>query len=89
MTKLNQGEVTKIKCLDYCCTEKVTDELIKEILSDQDFFKYVRFKNAFLKDTNKNLIFCPNSECVSLIDKSQSLQCSTCETVACKKCDQQ
>lgn len=62
-SKLNRGNVNKIKCLDYCCTEECSEALCKEILSPEVFDKYIRFTHAFVVDTNKHMIFCPNDKC--------------------------
>lgn len=88
LTKLNNGDLMRIKCLDYCCTEQCPETIIKSILSEQEFDKYVRFTNAFKVDTNRNLIFCPSGTCQELIDKrSKPIVCLKCQTKVCAKCD--
>jgi hypothetical protein len=75
-SKLLSGMITKIKCLDYCCEVKCSNDVCKELLSPDEFKRYMRFTNAYLKDTNKDLISCPNPECVSLISlKQRPLSC--------------
>ena len=79
----------RIKCLDYCCQEQCSEQIIRSILNVQDFQRYKRFTNAYKVDTNKNLIFCPSKDCSELIDKSGKgpVQCKVCQTQACAKCD--
>lgn len=81
--------MNRIKCLDYCCKEECSEALCKEILEPAIFQKYIRFTHAFKVDTNKHLIFCPNNDCTTLIDKTQTpVRCTVCKTEACPKCDQ-
>lgn len=60
---LNNGKLYKLKCLDYCCQEKCTDEICKQLLTEDEFKKYKRFTNAFKIDMDKNLFSCPNEDC--------------------------
>lgn len=88
MTKLNRGELMRIKCLDYCCDQQCPEMIIQQILNEAEFARYKKFSNAFKVDTNKNLIFCPNTICQELINKSiQPVVCQKCQTKVCSKCD--
>jgi hypothetical protein len=40
-----------------------SEEMCRSILGKKDFDNYKRYTNAFIVDTNENMIFCPNQEC--------------------------
>lgn len=77
-----------IGCLNSSCGAALDEKFIQQLLSQTEFARYIRYSHALLVDTNKNLIFCPNSDCQTLINKTEKpLQCKSCFTEACAKCD--
>lgn len=59
----------RLKCLDHQCSAVCSENFIKLIVEPEEFLKYKRFTNAFLVDTTKDLIFCPNKQCGLLVNK--------------------
>ena len=59
-----------IKCLMLNCPRKYRDEEIKQIVSDEYFYKYKTFKAFQLKFSipNKSYIPCPFPDCQELVD---------------------
>ena len=68
--KIKENKIASIKCLDYECQEKLSDEFIINLLNnDHDLIKkYKRFKSELeiLNDPNKKL--CPFPECDSYLE---------------------
>ena len=68
--KIKENKIVSIKCLDYECKEKLSDEFIINLLNnDYELIKkYKRFKSELeiLNDPNKKL--CPFPECDSYLE---------------------
>ena len=68
--KIKENKIISIKCLDYECQEKLSDEFIINLLNnDYELIKkYKRFKSELeiLNDPNKKL--CPFPECDSYLE---------------------
>ena len=68
---IKENKISSIKCLDYNCKEKLTDEFILQLLnSDQDLIKlYKRYKLELeiINDPNKKL--CPYPNCDSYLEQ--------------------
>ena len=68
--KIKENKIISIKCLDYECKEKLSDEFIINLLNnDYELIKkYKRFKSELeiLNDPNKKL--CPFPECDSYLE---------------------
>lgn len=73
------------------CSDGVIDiNIIKDVVSAEDFAKFLRFKfNSWQPEENETLYFqCRNNcEFVALIDlKYEEYQCPLCNTKVCPKC---
>ena len=80
--KIKENKLTSIKCLDYECQEKISDEFIINLLNkDEDLIKkYKKYKLELdiINDPNKKL--CPFPNCDSyLILKNKEFKITTCK----------
>ena len=70
-SKIDEGYVDKIKCMNYNCKEILSDKFIRNIIRDNKtlYDKYVKFleKNEVLNNPNKK--FCPIKGCDSYGEK--------------------
>ena len=70
-TKIDEGYVDKIKCMNYNCKEILNDKFIRNIIRDNKILydKYEKFleKNEILNNPNKK--FCPIKGCDSYGEK--------------------
>ena len=68
--KINENKLPSIKCLDYNCKEKLSDEFIINLLNNDEILinKYKRYKLELeiIKDPNKKL--CPYPNCNSYLE---------------------
>ena len=68
--KINENRLPSIKCLNYNCQEKLTDEFIINLLNNDEMLikKYKRYKLELeiIKDPNKKL--CPYPNCNSYLE---------------------
>ena len=71
--KINQNKLPSIKCLEYECKEKLTDEFIINLLkSDQNLIKkYKQYKLELEIITNPNKKLCPFPNCDSYLELKQ------------------
>ena len=80
--KIKENKLTFIKCLDYECQEKISDEFIINLINeDKDLIKkYKKYKLELdiINDPNKKL--CPFPNCDSyLILKNEKFKISSCK----------
>ena len=86
--------MAKLKCLNYECSERLTDEQNRLILDDDTYAKLRRYQTALEVDMNKDKIFCPNTKCNSVLSVKETkkmstgkfLVCKVCKSDICKKC---
>jgi hypothetical protein len=77
---MEQGKVAQIKCMDYCCQARPTETEVMSLIPEKETQdKYKRYHAAYLVDTNKDLIMCPNGECGTVIKKTKgAIKCQQC-----------
>ena len=68
--KIKENKISYIKCLDYECQEKLTDEFIIKLLnSNQELIsKFKKFQNELEIINNPNKKFCPHPNCNSFLE---------------------
>ena len=82
-TKILENKLTFIKCLDYECNEKLSNELIINIISKNkkllEKYKLLSLKLEIINDPNKK--FCPYPNCNSFLtrNKDRNIKISKCE----------
>ena len=80
-TSILEAKVDNIKCMNHECLEIMSDEFILKHLSEDNNLveKYLKFKKRaeIIKDKNKKL--CPNPDCDSFLQKSESSKYVKCE----------
>ena len=82
-TKILENKLTFIKCLDYECNEKLSNELIINIISKNkkllEKYKLLSLKLEIINDPNKK--FCPYPNCNSFLtrNKDPNIKISKCE----------
>ena len=78
---ISESKVDDIKCMNYSCYEKISEEFILKHISDDEHLveKYKKFKKRaeIFKDKNKKL--CPNPDCDSFLEKSDLTNYVECE----------
>ena len=57
-----------LKCPEFECKIKPSEQEIQEIISSDNFDKYKKFKQNQIVIKNKNLVFCPTIDCETAID---------------------
>jgi hypothetical protein len=64
--RFNNSEVEFIKCpSDEINCQNISDSIIKELVSNEDYEKYLKFLNREKIKKNSKLIFCPFPDCES------------------------
>ena len=68
--KIKENQLTTIKCLNYECKEKLSDEFIFKILKNNDFLikKYKKYKLELEIINNPNKKICPFPNCDSYLE---------------------
>ena len=78
---ITEAKVENIKCMEHGCNEIISEKFVlKHIMDDIDLInKYKKFKKRLeiIKDENKKI--CPNPDCDSYIQKSNSTKYVKCE----------
>ncbi|KAJ3424857.1 e3 ubiquitin-protein ligase ari5-related [Anaeramoeba flamelloides] len=73
-TKIESGEVGKIQCQGYKCTELVHETIIKKIVTKELFKKYMYFIATSFVDLNPNLTWCTQKGCNKVLPKEMILR---------------
>ncbi len=58
-TKINDGQVVDLECPNWECDEKFTDAFIRDLVDDDVYSKYERFKENIEVNQDKNIKWCP------------------------------
>ena len=86
----NISKFNEIKCLNEFCQQKIDDNLIEDLLDDDNFKKYKKFKKRIYSLTNHKLIPCPYPDCdgygEKLKIKKNKLKCEECNNIFCILC---
>ena len=79
--KIKENKISSIKCLDYNCKEKLTDQFIKQLLnSDQDLiilYKRYKLELEIINDPKKKL--CPYPNCDSYLEQNKKNKIVKCK----------
>ena len=79
--KIRENKISSIKCLDYVCQEKLSDNFINKIINSNEELvkKYEKFKLEIEIINNPNKKFCPIPNCDSYLelkDNNNNVKCS-------------
>lgn len=91
-TKITDGQVLKIKCMDFDCTEEFNQEDIKNFGSEEIYRKYLVFKKNIDVEVDRNLKWCPKNGCMNYVKRKRSCCCYSntqkceCGQLMCFKC---
>ena len=91
---INNAEINKLNCFDYSCGQLISDEKLKEILTEHNlvdlYEKKKRFEEQKNLDKDKLVRWCPKSGCKTYVrakdENDVHLTCPTCKTEICFKC---
>jgi len=68
-TKINEGQVTKIRCLQLECPLLVDEFTVKLLTTRESYEKYVRFlTKSFVEDSDGHVKWCPRPNCGNAIN---------------------
>lgn len=88
-----QNKDHKLKCPQFGCETKPTQDEVKNIISEDCFKKFQKFQLNRKVATDKNLLFCSKIGCENVLNvmnaQKNMLLCSECKQKTCKKCKQE
>ena len=80
-TLITEAKVDKMRCMEHGCNEIVSEEFIVMHISENENLidKYIKFKkrSEIINDRNKKL--CPNPDCDSFLQRSETTKYVHCE----------
>jgi len=90
--KINEGEVVRINCPAVSCRHVVPDEVVKKLVTEEIFKKYLRFVTRSFVEDNTHFTWCPAPRCGNAITTdmlhNQIVHC-TCGFRFCFSCHQE
>ena len=86
----DQNKHDQLKCPEYECQTKPTEEEVKSIINDNCFLKYKKFQLNQKVMMDKNLMFCTTADCEEVLAVQNAvkskLTCAKCKKETCAKC---
>lgn len=87
--KINEGEVVRINCPAVSCRHVIPDEVVKKLVTEDIFKKYLRFVTRSFVEDNTHFTWCPAPRCGNAITTdmlhNQIVHC-TCGFRFCFSC---
>lgn len=90
----DQNMFEKLNCPQSDCNATPSLKEIMNIIDDNCFEKYQKFKKNRMVSQHKTLFFCPTTDCETVLNKNSDLvenykiKCEKCETEVCTRCNQ-
>jgi len=92
---VRECNIGKLKCLEYECREIISNEIAHQVLDEDTYKKFLRFRQSIEIDKNPDLLWCPGPGCETVLKKSQlkkerlksgNWSCKTCNQEICSRC---
>jgi hypothetical protein len=88
----DQNKHAHLKCPEFNCEVKPTDDEILKAVGESVFAKYVKFQSDLKVLLDKETIFCGTPDCKGVLDlteaKKNKIKCNKCKKSTCSKCKQ-
>ena len=93
-SRITEGEVFNIRCMDPECQINLSYDCVKEIASDAVFAKYKKFMGTKVASESKKYTFCPMEGCGACSELTSALvgstvDCQSCSHAFCLKCQEE
>ena len=86
----DQNRHQALKCPQWGCDTKPTEEEIQQIINENCYRKFKRFQLNTMVAQDKDLMFCTSPNCENVLDKRKAVKsivtCSECGGRSCVKC---
>lgn len=87
----DQNRHHDLKCPEYTCQARASEQEIKAIIDGDCFAKFKKFQANLLVAQNSNLIFCSTPNCETILEKQRAkvkkLTCPMCKKDTCSGCN--
>ena len=70
-SKITDGFVVKIACMEYGCDRVFTIDDIRNFGSAEIFKKYIKFKESIDVEVDPNLKWCPRKGCLNYVTRQK------------------
>ena len=88
----DQNKHQDLKCPEFNCELKPTDDEVKKAVSAQTYEKYQQFQNDLKVLLDQETIFCGTPDCKGVLNlleaNKNKLKCKDCKRSTCSKCKQ-